>query len=112
MPLASPAEDPTKWTAPPVKTAHLLEGITIFNGEMGDATASLAPDDEVHRGKHYKQTWHVKDYRDRNVWLQCRYRETKATLAVNVPAPIQHCEFTFDLDAKGNITGHPALACR
>jgi hypothetical protein len=106
------AEAFVKWKTPPEKAMHPLDGITIFNSEMGDTTASLAPDDQVHRGKHYKQTWHVKDYRDRNVWLECRYRETKATLAVNIPASIQNCEFTFDLDAKGNVTDPRALECR
>jgi hypothetical protein len=111
VPSTPVAGEHMEWNAPPVKAAHPLEGITIFNGEMGDTQPSLAPDDEVHRGKHYKQTWHVKDYRDRNVWLQCRYQDTRATLAVNIPVQIQNCEFTFDMDAKGNIT-QPVLECR
>jgi hypothetical protein len=100
------------WQAPKAASQHALAGITIYNGDFGDENASLAPDEEHHRGRHVTQTWQVKDYRDRNVWLQCRYRETGATLASNIPAKIQKCVFTFDLDTKGNITGAAVLSCR
>jgi hypothetical protein len=100
------------WKTPAVKSTHTLEGITIYNDEMGDESASLAPDDESRSGVHVKQTWQVKDYRDHNVWLQCRYRNTKATLAVNIPAAIQTCHLAFDVDGKGNVTNKPALDCR
>jgi hypothetical protein len=100
------------WRAPKATSPHTLAGITIYNGDFGDEGSSLAPDDEHHQGQHVTQTWQIKDYRDRNIWLQCRYRSTAATLAANIPARIQKCVFVFDLDTKGNITGAPALVCR
>jgi hypothetical protein len=111
----TPSADETAhadWHAPKVTSLHALAGITIYNGDIGDESASLAPDDEQQQGRHVTQTWQLKDYRDRNIWLQCRYRTTGATLAANIPVKIQKCVITFDLDAKGNITGTAALSCR
>lgn len=93
------------------RAEHRLNGVSIANTE-GANVYDLAPDEETRQGVKYVNTWKLKNYRDLNIRLSCRYRDTSLILSRDLPAKLETCVFVFDLDAKANVTGSPSLTCR
>ena len=96
-------------------------GITIVEGdrasEMTSASpASLAPDREVRRGRSIVQVWEFTGARRRNIFLVCRYCDTQATLAADLPSHIRRCTLTLATDIRGTVLDDPKtppqLDCR
>ncbi len=113
-------QSPQGWIADPAQREHRFLRISIFNGTMGEqhkaAPTELAPDTETRRGKLITQTWRLRDYRDANILLLCRYQGTNAQLAIDVPSDIETCEQTFEWDKKKgaveNPVTDPTMMCR
>jgi predicted S18 family serine protease len=103
---------PAGWQSGAVKAVHKFERVSIFNGKQGGQEYDLAPDDEKGSGRAVVQTWFLKDYRSMNLFMRCRYRGTEATLAIDLPPPLETCTFTFELRKDGAIIGEPTAVCR
>jgi len=99
------------WNATAGTTERHFERISVVNVKQGEREYDLAPDDEKRAGGKIPQTWNLKDYREMTIFLVCRYRYTSAVLTMDLPAPLQTCSFTFELDGKNEITGKPRMQC-
>lgn len=114
-------EAPGGWSPYPAKDTHPVAGITLIEGDRAKqmasaAPASLAPDREARRGRSMVQSWEFIGPRRENVFLLCRYRNTQATLAIDLPREIRRCTLTLEVDARGSVVEEPKnppqLACR
>jgi hypothetical protein len=109
-------ENPAGWLADTARTEHPFERISIFEGAMGEqhkpAPVELAPDAERREGRAVRQTWKLE--RDAQVLLVCRYRATRATLAVELSRTVRGCEQTLALDKGGRVdaAGPSTMMCR
>jgi hypothetical protein len=106
------AEATGGWRATPAQVPHLFERVSVLNGTQGGKEYDLAPDDEKAAGAAVVQTWFLKDYRSMNLFVRCRYHDTAVTLAMDLPASMQTCTFTFELRKDGSVGGKSAAACR
>lgn len=100
------------WQSTTAKVERRFERASVYNGKQGAEEYELAPDDEKAGGRAIVQTWFLKDYRTMNLFLRCRYYHTAVTLAMDLPARLKTCTFTFELHKDGTITGKPAALCR
>ncbi|MFD1624322.1 STY0301 family protein [Azospirillum griseum] len=103
---------PSGWSPYPGKDSHPLVGVTIIEGDRAAQMASaspvtLAPDREVRRGRSMIQVWEFPGARKENVFLLCRYRNTQATLAADLPRGVRRCTVTLELDARGEWVPEP-----
>ncbi len=110
--VQSQPDAPTGWSPYPGKDSHVLSGITLTEGDRATqmaaaAPATLAPDREVRRGRSLIQVWEFSGPRRENVFLLCRYRNTQATLAVDLPRGVRRCTVTLELDARGERVEEP-----
>jgi hypothetical protein len=112
MVVEESAVPPEGWTGSGGKVKRIFERVSIYNGEAGAREYELAPDENHEQGTRIVQVWRVKDHRDMNVFLRCRFRETPVVLIRNIPAGIDVCRFTFSTDGRGRITGKPAFGCK
>lgn len=112
---------PGGWSPYPGRDSHGFAGISLVEGdrasEMTSASpATLAPDREVRRGRSIVQVWEFTGTRRRNVFLVCRYRDTQATLAADLPSHIRRCTLTLATDIRGTVLDDPKtppqLDCR
>ncbi len=112
---------PGGWSPYPGRDSHGLAGITLVEGDRATqmATASpaaLAPDREVRRGRGIVQVWEFTGARRRNILLVCRYRDTQATLAADLPSHVRRCTLTLETDIRGTVLDDPKtppqLDCR
>lgn len=110
--VQSQPDAPTGWSPYPGKDSHVLSGITLTEGDRATqmaaaAPATLAPDREVRRGRSLIQVWEFSGPRRENVFLLCRYRNTQATLAVDLPRSVRRCTVSLELDARGERVEEP-----
>ena len=103
---------PNGWRAADGKSQRAFERISIYNGQEGGREYELAPTGQKENGTQITQTWTLKAYRDMNLFLRCRYRDTAAVLSIDIPAAIAVCTFVFDLAPGGRIIGKPTLSCK
>lgn len=112
---------PGGWSPYPGRDSHSFAGITIIEGDRASqmtsaAPATLAPDREVRRGRSIVQVWEFSGSRRENVFLVCRYRNTQATLAADLPRHIRRCTLTLETDIRGAVPDDPKtlpqLDCR
>lgn len=112
---------PGGWSPYPGRDSHGFAGITIVEGDRAaemtsTAPATLAPDREVRRGRSIVQVWEFSGARRRNVFLVCRYRDTQATLAADLPSHVRRCTLTLATDIRGTVLDDPKtppqLDCR
>lgn len=106
------AEATGGWHSTSTKADHPFARVSVYNGKQGAEEYDLAPDDEKASGRATVQTWVLKDYRSMNLFLRCRYHDTSVTLAMDLPAQLDTCTFTFEIRKDGTITGKPAAVCR
>ena len=100
------------WKGSSATVERSFERISIYNGTDGGQEYDLAPDDQKEQGKNIIQTWNLKGYRQMNIFMRCRYKDTSAVLSMDLPASLQTCTFSFISDAKGKIAGKPVVSCR
>lgn len=100
------------WHPEAATAEHKFLRPSIYNGEPGKDEAELAPDDTQTRGKQVTQTWKLSDYRDRNLFLRCRYDGTASTLVVNLPARLTTCTFSFRNMPGNQPVAAPVFACQ
>lgn len=112
---------PGGWSPYPGRDSHGLAGVTIVEGDRATqmaaaAPATLAPDREVRRGRSIVQVWEFTGVRRQNVFLVCRYRDTQATLAADLPRHVRRCTLTLATDIRGTVLDDPKappqLDCR
>ncbi|PWC32466.1 STY0301 family protein [Azospirillum sp. TSO35-2] len=114
-------EAPGGWSPYPGKDTHSLTGITLVEGDRATqmtsaAPATLAPDHETPRGRSLVQVWTFDAARRENIILVCRYRNTQATLAIDLPRHARRCTLTLETDPRGRVIEEPKtplqLDCR
>lgn len=112
---------PGGWSPYPGRDSHGFAGISLVEGdrasEMTSASpATLAPDREVRRGRSIVQVWEFTGARRRNIFLVCRYRDTQATLAADLPSHFRRCTLTLATGIRGTVLDDsktpPQLDCR
>ncbi len=112
---------PGGWSPYPGRDSHSFAGISIVAGDRASqmtsaAPATLAPDRELRRGRSLVQVWEFSGTRRDNVFLVCRYRNTQATLAADLPRQIRRCTLTLEIDIRGAVPDDPKtlpqLDCR
>ncbi|CAO3422197.1 STY0301 family protein [Azospirillum endophyticum] len=112
---------PGGWSPYPGRDSHGFAGISLVEGDRAAqmtaaAPATLAPDREVRRGRSLVQVWEFTGARRENVFLVCRYRDTQATLAADLPRQIRRCTLTLETDIRGAVPEvpktPPQLDCR
>ncbi|ANC91252.1 hypothetical protein A6A40_04660 [Azospirillum humicireducens] len=112
---------PGGWSPYPGRDSHSFAGISIVEGDRASqmtsaAPATLAPDREVRRGRSIVQVWEFSGSRRETVFLLCRYRNTQATLAADLPRHIRRCTLTLETDIRGAVLDEPKtlpqLDCR
>jgi hypothetical protein len=115
---AAPAQPAGAFTCPatftvtePAKSEHAFQTVKIYNGNPGKEEYDLRPDDESKKGKSVRLTWVLKDYRSMNLFARCFYYDTKETVTKDIPAAVQKCTLTLQLDAKGTIFGKSQMQC-
>lgn len=64
------------------------------------------------KGGNFTQVWRLGDYRDMNLFLRCRYRNTDAVLNIDLTRPLQTCTCRFRLDPKGELLGQSVVTCK
>lgn len=106
------AQPASGWKLASVKTQHVFERISVYNGTAGAMEYDLAPDEQRKEGGNTVQVWKLAGYRTMNIFLRCRYRDTAVTLSVDLPASIETCRQTIRLDTKGKITGKSEMVCQ
>jgi hypothetical protein len=85
---------------------------SIFNGTPGKEEYDLAPDGQHVKGNHVEQVWTLTDYRDRGLFLRCRYQGTQVTLSVEIPPPFKTCSFSFRNLSGNQPVSSPVFECR
>ena len=112
---------PGGWSPYPGRDSHSFAGISIVAGARASqmtsaAPATLAPDRELRRGRSIVQVWEFSGSRRDNVFLVCRYRNTQAALAADLPRSIRRCTLTLEADIRGAVLDEPKtppqLDCR
>lgn len=112
---------PGGWSPYPGRDSHSFTGISLIEGDRATQMASasraiLAPDRETRRGRALVQAWEFAAARRETVFLLCRYRDTEATLAIDLPRSVRRCTLTLETDARGapveDPKTPPQLACR
>jgi len=103
---------PGGWRSADGKSHRPFERISIYNGHEGGREFELAPTGQKENGTQITQTWTLKAYRDMNLFLRCRYRDTAAVLSIDIPSSIAVCTFIFDLAPGGRIVGKPTMTCK
>jgi hypothetical protein len=106
------AQPASGWKPASVKTQHVFERISVYNGTAGGKEYDLAPDEERKEGGNTVQVWKLAAYRTMNIFLRCRYRNTEVTLSADVPASIETCRQTIRLDSKGKFLGKSEMVCQ
>ena len=97
---------------------HVVVPAAVLHANRVVATspAALAPDREVRRGRGIVQVWEFTGARRRNILLVCRYRDTQATLAADLPSHVRRCTLTLETDIRGTVLDDPKtppqLDCR
>ena len=72
----------------------------------------MAPDKQENQGRRIRQTWMLNDYRDMNLFVRCRYENTDATLAADLPAVLKTCVFSFE-NVGGKVSiASPSFECK
>jgi hypothetical protein len=100
------------WKSSTATVERRLERVSIYNGKPGGDEYDLAPDNQQEKGKKFTATWNLKGYRTMNIFMRCRYRDTAAVLWMDLPATLQTCTFSAELDAHGDTTGTPTVVCK
>lgn len=100
------------WQAETARAEHKFLRPSIYNGAPGKEEYDLAPDNTQTEGKRVKQTWKISDYRDRNVFLRCRYENTAAAVVANIPARIKTCTFSFRNVPGNQPVASPVFSCQ
>jgi hypothetical protein len=100
------------WRTTSGRGLRTFERVSIYNGKEGGPEFELAPTGQKENGKLTVQTWSLKAYRDMNLFLRCRYRDTAAFLSIDIPEGVETCTFTFEIAAGGRIAGKPAANCK
>ncbi|WP_372398995.1 STY0301 family protein [Azospirillum sp. HJ39] len=112
---------PGGWSPYPGRDSHGFAGVSIVEGDRAAqmasaAPATLAPDREVRRGRSLLQVWEFAGPRRETVFVVCRYRDTQATLAADLPRSIRRCTLTLETDIRGAVLEEPKtpprLDCR
>jgi hypothetical protein len=100
------------WRASTGKALRTFERVSIYNGTDGGREYELAPTGQKEEGRLTIQTWNLKTFRDMNLFLRCRYKDTSAVLSVDIPQSLTECRFTFELASGGRIVGKPSMLCK
>ncbi len=112
---------PGGWSPYPGHDSHSFSGLSLIEGDRATqmtnaAPTTLAPDRELRRGRALVQSWEFAGPRRDPVFLLCRYRNTQATLAVDLPRAVRRCTLTLELDARGEVIDDPKtppqMVCR
>lgn len=111
--LSEKIEQPAGWVSQPSTRQATFLRVSILNGKPGGEEYDLAPSSTVQRkGGNFTQVWRLEDYRDMNLFLRCRYRNTDAVLNIDLPRALQTCTFRFRLDPKGEFLGQSFVTCK
>ncbi|MFO0996190.1 MAG: STY0301 family protein [Alphaproteobacteria bacterium] len=83
---------------------HLLDSVAVVNDpptvKEPQAPATLHPDTETTKGNVLIQTWTLADYRDRPLYLRCKYEGTSITSVEPVPDDAAECRMSVGWNAK------------
>lgn len=115
-------EAPGGWSPYPAKDLHSLAGATLVEGDRAArmaesaAPAPLPADRELRRARALIQAWEFPGPRREPVFLLCRYRNTQAALAIDLPRDTRRCTLTLETDLRGTPVEEPKtapqMACR
>lgn len=100
------------WTTTAEDVQRPFERISIYNGMPGEHEYELAPDNETRAGAIITQTWKLSSYRDMDLFLRCRYRNTAAVLLAELPVTLTICTFRFQTGVHGEVVGKSRMSCR
>ncbi|MBP2298554.1 STY0301 family protein [Azospirillum picis] len=119
--VQSQPEAPGGWSPYAGKDSHALAGVTLVEGDRktlmaADSPPALPPDRELRRTRSLVQVWEFHGARREEVFVICRYRDTAATLAADLPRVVRRCTLTRATDLRGTVLDDPAspprLDCR
>jgi hypothetical protein len=106
------AETSPPWQSEQASAQHKFLRPSLYNGTRGKQEYELAPDREEIQGRRVLQTWILSDYRDMNIFVRCRYENAGATVAIDLPASLKICVFSFDNSAKKDSISSPSFECK
>lgn len=105
--VAGQPSAPAGFTAETGRSQHRFLQAGFFEGARSDRSGSLAPGSEQRRGNIVTQVFTFASARQRPVYVQCRYRDTTATLIGDIPAGITTCTLIFAYDPRTGAVGTP-----
>ena len=113
MALAAAAQTSPGFACPETldRGSHAFLNASVYNGTPGKEEYELKPDDETRHGKKVTLSWNLKDYRDMNLFVRCRYHDTSSTVTKDLPAQLTTCSVTLELNARHDIVGKSEMSC-
>ena len=106
------AESRPPWQGDSVSAQRKFLRPSLYNGTRGKQEYELAPDKQENQGRRIRQTWILSDYRDMNIFVRCRYENTAATLATDLPAALKTCVFSFENVGGKVVISSPSFECK
>ena len=88
------ADAPPNWSVGYSEVPPRLAGVTFFDGPPANGV-SLKFDRSKRTGRELVLTWNLKES-PRNLYLQCSYERTTATISTALPRGLRFCEIVYD----------------
>jgi hypothetical protein len=98
---------PAGFSSEPGRAEHRFLQASFFEGAQSDRSGSLAPDSDQRRANVVSQVFNFPNPRTRPVYVLCRYRDTTATLLVDLPAGVTTCTLIFAYNQRTGAVGTP-----
>ncbi|BAI72237.1 hypothetical protein AZL_015990 [Azospirillum sp. B510] len=103
---------PGGWAPYSGRDSHPFIGITLIEGDRTEQMASaarttLAPDREARHARRLIQLWEFDTRQMGKIFVLCRYRDTQATLAADLPRHTRRCTLTLETDLGGAVLDDP-----
>ena len=115
-------EAPYGWLPNPARDVAAFREGRLIRADDRAKLATLPPpeglpaDRQVKRARSTTSQWSVNGARAPQLILLCQYQNTSASLAIEIPRNIRRCEFTTEIDDRGNrrdrVGSVPQFICR
>lgn len=99
------------WEGHSAQVERRFERVSIYNGQPRGQEFELAPENQQEVQGRVSQTWNLKGYRSMNIFVRCRYSDTRVILVADIPSYDETCSFNF-AKMESQKEAKPTFQCR
>jgi hypothetical protein len=110
--ITESATAPSGWSAESATKDHPLQRISVFQKSSAGEIFDLAPDHTSRQAAIVQQQWTLSHDPALKTYLRCRYRNTEATLVLDLKPEIKVCKFKFAAGPHGAVKDVLNITCK